>query len=295
MDPGRGQNQSAAVNAERRSRNVLWGGMLLGGVLAMSVLIAPSCEQPSDETVLPVEFEPPPAEPAAVELLRAEVVESHPHDSGAFTQGLLWANGALYESTGQYGRSTLRRVRLEDGRILASRDLGPQFFGEGLARVGDRLVQLTWREELAIVSNLVDLQEQTTMAYAGEGWGLCHDGESLVMSNGSATLTFRDPETFDVERQVTVRREGVPVSLLNELECVDGAVYANVWRSENIFRIDPSTGRVTAVIDARGLLSPEETAGTDVLNGIAYRPETGTFLLTGKYWPRLFEVTFVPQ
>lgn len=269
--------------------------MILGGVLAMSILLASSCEQPSDETVLPVEFEPIPAEPAPVELLRAQVVESYPHDPAAFTQGLLWANGALYESTGQYGGSTLRRVRLEDGRVLAERDLGPQFFGEGLARVGERLIQLTWREEVAIVSGLSDLRKRATMSYAGEGWGLCNDGESLVMSNGSATLIFRDPDTFDIERHVTVRNDGVPVSQLNELECVDGVVYANVWRRQDILRIDPRTGRVTGIIDARGLLEANEAAGVDVLNGIAYRPETGTFLLTGKYWPRLFEVAFVPQ
>lgn len=261
----------------------------------MSVLVAPSCEQPSEETVLPVEFDPPAPEAPEIEVFRAQVVKRYPHDRGAFTQGLLWADGKLYESTGQYGSSTLRRVRLDDGRVLAERDLGSQFFGEGLARVGDELVQLTWREEVAIVSGLDDLAEQRTLDYSGEGWGLCYDGRSLVMSNGSAMLTFRDPETMAVQRQVTVRRDGVPISLLNELECVDGAIYANVWRRQDIFRIDPETGEVTGVIDARGLLTPEQAASADVLNGIAYRPETGTFLLTGKYWPSLFEVELVRQ
>ncbi|MEM7434862.1 MAG: glutaminyl-peptide cyclotransferase [Myxococcota bacterium] len=281
--------------AERRSVAALWGGMFLGGAIAMALLLGQSCETPAEETVTPVEFEPSEPERPQVELLRARVVERYPHDVTAFTQGLLWADGALYESTGQYGGSTLRRVRLRDGKVLAERELSPQFFGEGLARVGQRLIQLTWREEVAIVSNLDDLGEERTLQYSGEGWGLCHDGEALVMSNGSATLTFRDPDSMAIRGRVTVRRDGVPVSQLNELECVDGTVYANVWRRQEILRIDPSTGEVTGVIDARGLLSSREAFAADVLNGIAYRTDTGTFLLTGKYWPALFEVEFVPR
>lgn len=265
------------------------------GMLVVAFLGGPSCDPPTEEVVTPVELAPAAEPDAHVESLRVRVLERHPHDPAAFTQGLLWNDGVLYESTGQYGRSTLRRVRLSDGRVLGERKLEHRFFGEGLAHVDANLIQLTWREGVAIVSGVDDLRERRTMTYAGEGWGLCYDGDSLVMSNGSSTLTFRDPATMEIKRHVEVRLEGKPVSRLNELECVEGQVYANVWQRHEILRIDPRSGKVTAVIDARGLLRPEESAPADVLNGIAFRPDTNTFLITGKYWPTLFEVEFVPR
>jgi glutamine cyclotransferase len=245
---------------------------------------------------IPVTTDPP------LRRLRVRVVARHPHDPDAFTQGLLLHQGELYESTGQYGESSLRRVELETGRVLAERALPAEWFGEGLARVpgegaeGDRLIQLTWQEGVAPVWRLDDLERAGEHRYGGEGWGLCHDAKGrLVMSDGSARLTFRDPRTFAETGAVTVTLEGRPVSLLNELECVGDRVLANVLGSDSLVEIDSATGRVTALIDASGLLTPAERAATDVLNGIAHDPADGTLLLTGKLWPWLFRVEVVER
>lgn len=228
------------------------------------------------------------------EQLRVEVIHSYPHDRSGFTQGLLWHDGFLWESTGQYGVSELRKVELDTGKVVQRAPVGPGYFAEGLARVEDRMVQLTWKEGTAFVWNPQDPSVPVSrFSYDGEGWGLCFDGERLIMSDGSANLTFRDPETFAETGRVQVTLWDRPVKGLNELECVNGKVYANVWTSEIIVRIDPETGRVSGRIRADGLLKPEERRGTDVLNGIAYRPETDTFLITGKNWPRMFEVRWV--
>jgi glutamine cyclotransferase len=232
------------------------------------------------------------ADPGRVERLRVRVVERHPHQRDAFTQGLVWDDGALYESTGVVGHSSLRLVELETGEVLRRREDDASVFAEGLAVVGDLLYQITWRDRRALVFRRGDFSPVREHSYEGEGWGLCHDGTSLVMSDGSDRLAFRDPATFDVRRTVRVTLEGKPVAQLNELECVAGAVWANVWQTDGIVRIDPRDGRVTAVVDASGLLTAEERAGADVLNGIAWMPEKGHFLITGKYWPWLFEVVF---
>ena len=229
------------------------------------------------------------------EQLVVKVRASYPHDPGAFTQGLVYHAGRLYESTGLTGRSSVRRVDLRTGRVEAQAALAPTLFGEGLARVGDELWQLTWKDGRAFVWDLEDLRPLRQHRYPGEGWGLCADGQRLVMSDGSSRLLFRDPTDFERTGAVSVEQGGEPVGNLNELECVGQVVYANIWQEERIARIDPDTGRVTGSIDASGLLAPEERAGVDVLNGIAYVPERGTFLLTGKLWPRLFEVEFVPR
>lgn len=234
--------------------------------------------------------------PAAPERLVARVIHTYPHAPDAFTQGLLWHEGHLYESTGLHRRSSVREVDLESGEVLRRRDIeDPQIFAEGLARVGDRLFQITWQENRAFVYGLRDFSPIREFTYEGEGWGLCFDGEHLVMSDGSDRLFFRDPETFEVERTVHVRDRGRPVDQLNELECVDGAVWSNVWQTDQILRIDPATGRVTAIVDARGLLTEEEQLDADVLNGIAWIPERGHFVITGKEWPHLFEVELVPR
>jgi glutaminyl-peptide cyclotransferase len=224
-------------------------------------------------------------------------VARHPHDTGAFTQGLLWHDGALYESTGLYGASSLRRVDLESGEVLAVRYLADDRFAEGLARVGDELIQLTWRAQEAYRWPLAGFERGdpalATYAYDGEGWGLCFDGERLVMSDGSARLTFRDPEAFTPLGSVDVTLDGEPLARLNELECIGDQVWANVWYDDRVVRIDPDDGRVTGVLDASSLLSPEERAGLSpeaVLNGIAWRPESGTLLLTGKLWPVIVEL-----
>jgi glutaminyl-peptide cyclotransferase len=233
------------------------------------------------------------SEPHIVRTLRVDVLREFPHDPSAYTQGLLWWNDRLYESTGRYGESTLRRLDPETGVVEKRVDIPQNLFGEGLARVGDQLIMLTWKAGRAVVFDLSTFERVRSFRYPGEGWGLCGDGARLLMSDGSETLTFRDPETFDPVDTVRVMLRGRPQTNLNELECVDGAVYANVWQHDYIVRIDPTSGRVTHQIDASGLLSREEARGVDVLNGIAHNPERDTFYITGKWWPKMFEVRFV--
>lgn len=235
---------------------------------------------------------PPPAD-----ALPYEVVARYPHDPAAFTQGLLWHDGALYESTGLYGASSLRRVRLEDGARQAVRYLPADVFAEGLARVDDELIQLTWKRGEAyrwpVEGFEVAPGPRRVHRYAGEGWGLCFDGARLVMSDGSATLTFRHPETFEVQGRREVRLDGEPLARLNELACVGDRVWANVWYDDRLVRIDPASGRVDGYLDLRDLLTDAERAALAddaVLNGVAWRPEAGTFLVTGKRWPALFEL-----
>jgi len=236
---------------------------------------------------------------AALETLSVRVVRALPHDPAAFTQGLVYirdpAGSVFLESTGLHGRSTLRVVDVVTGGVRHSLPLPGDQFGEGLAIVGERLVQLTWRSGVAHVYALNTLDHLVSWNYEGEGWGLCHDGAHFVMSDGSATLQFRDSERFEVVRTIDVALLGRPVRRLNELECVDGAVYANVWGADQIIKVNLLSGEVEAVIDAAGLLTPAERRGADVLNGIAYASGAGTFYLTGKLWPKVFEVTFEPS
>jgi glutaminyl-peptide cyclotransferase len=227
--------------------------------------------------------------------LRVEVVRTYPHDPTAFTQGLLVDDkGRLLESTGRYNSSDVRVVDVATGAVLDRTSIPGNLFGEGLAQVGNRLVQLTWQERRALVFDAATLDLlSVTFDYDSEGWGLCHDGARLVMSDGSSTLTFRVPDTFERAGAVGVTLGGAALDQLNELECAEGKVYANVWQTDTIVEIDPEDGRVTAQIDASGLLSSEERAETDVLNGIAKVPGKDTFYITGKLWPKLFEVRFV--
>jgi glutaminyl-peptide cyclotransferase len=225
--------------------------------------------------------------------LRVEVVRSYPHDRSAFTQGLLLDGGTLFESTGLVGQSSLREVELATGRVIRKVSVPAPVFAEGLALAGDRLIQLTWQNGRALLYDRRSFARQGEFQYRGEGWGLCNAGKELVMSDGSATLTFRKADDFSVARTLLVTLDGQPLDQLNELECVDGAIYANVWMRDLIVRIDPASGRVTDRIDAPNLLSPVERQGVDVMNGIAYDPSDKTFLITGKLWPKLFRVRFI--
>ncbi len=227
--------------------------------------------------------------------LKVEVLSVRPHDPTAFTQGLVWDHGQLFESTGLYGQSGLRRVDPHSGTVLEQVALPPELFGEGLALVEDRLVQLTWREGVAREYGRPGLELRRELTYDGEGWGLCYDGRLLVRSDGSSNLLLHDASTFALIDKVEVTRAGTPVTRLNELECVGDEVYANVWQTDEIVRLDRRRGQVVATIDASGLLSPREAALADVLNGIAYDANADTFLITGKLWPKLFEVRFVPD
>jgi glutamine cyclotransferase len=230
-----------------------------------------------------------------VTLLVPEVISVRPHDPQAFTQGLLMYNGSLFESTGQYGESTLREVDPETGDVLRSIPIDEAYFAEGLERVGDKLIQLTWKAGIAFIYNLDTFEQIGTFNYEGEGWGLCYDGTYLFMSDGSPFLEIRDPETFELIFRGLVTAQGSAVVNLNELECVGDSIYANVWMTDYIVKIDKTDGVVSAIIDASGLLTNEEAAAANVLNGIVYNPETDTFLITGKDWPKIFEVRFVPM
>lgn len=223
------------------------------------------------------------------------VVHTYPHDPHAFTQGLVYADGHLYESTGLKGHSSLRMVDVETGRVLQELPVPSQYFAEGLAAWGSTLVQLTWQDHTAFVYDRFSFRELRTLSYPGEGWGLAADGKELILSDGTAMLRFLDPVTFHELRRVIVKDDGVPVLQLNELEVVKGEIYANVWYSDRIARISPATGKVLGWIDLTGLLKPEErTDRGAVLNGIAYDAANDRLFVTGKLWPRLFEIKVTP-
>ncbi|UCF35702.1 MAG: glutaminyl-peptide cyclotransferase [Acidobacteriota bacterium] len=245
-------------------------------------------------SALPVLKQSRPVYGNAVEALQVEVLAEYPHDVQAFTQGLLWHDGHLFESTGLTGRSSLRMVVLETGEVVRRVDLPGSLFGEGLALVEDRLIQLTWLAGKALYYDLETFEEFGTSSYLGQGWGLTYGDTFLIMSDGSNQLTFRDPASFAIWQRVPVTLNGSPVRRLNELEWVDGQVYANIWQESEIVRINPQSGEVTAVIDTSALPYQPQNPADDSLNGIAYLPERETFLLTGKKWPKIFEVRFIP-
>ncbi len=228
----------------------------------------------------------------AAERLRVKVLASYPHDAGAFTQGLQMEGDILYESTGLEGLSSLRRVDPRTGKVLKKVDLESNLFGEGLTRLDTRLVQLTWQNGIAIVWDAATFTELERWRYHGEGWGLAYDGNQLILSDGSSWLSFRDPSDFSVQGRVEVKLDGLPIDNLNELEFAEGKLYANIWGREEIVRIDPLTGKVEAVIEAKNLLKPNERVGAEVLNGIAWDATTKTFWITGKRWPKMFQVVF---
>ncbi len=261
---------------------------LTGTVFVAAIACGAPGPSAADETA---DGAAPEAAAAAAEVrLTLEVVATYPHDPAAFTQGLLWHRGRLYESTGMYGTSSLREVELASGRIVRRLELAPDQFAEGLALAGGELFQLSYQGEYGWVWDVETFTRVREFTYRGEGWGLTFDGSSLIQSDGSSRLTFRSPADFSVLRELPVVRAGRPQFYLNELEWVNGEIWANVWQSDEILRIDPRTGLVTGSVDASQLLSPAERRRTDVLNGIAWDAERGLFLLTGKYWPKLFAV-----
>lgn len=219
-----------------------------------------------------------------------QVVRVYPHDPGAFTQGLVYIDGILYEGTGLNGRSGIRKVKLESGEVLQVQRLEERYFGEGIAVVGNSIVQLTWQGGVGFVYDRATFQRTRTFTYRGEGWGLAYDGRRLIMSDGTAVLRFLDPATLKETGRLRVKDGGQPVAQLNELEFVKGEILANIWQSDRIARISPSTGEVIGWIDLRGLLDPRDTPGVDVMNGIAYDPAGDRLFVTGKLWPKLFEV-----
>jgi glutaminyl-peptide cyclotransferase len=234
---------------------------------------------------------------AAVPLYGIEVVHTYPHDPTAFTEGLFYLNGYFYESTGLEQHSSIRKVRVETGEVLQKVDIPPKYFGEGIVNWQDRLVSLTWKSQIGFVFDLATLKVRKQFHYQGEGWALTQDGQQIIMSDGSPELRFLNPKTLMETRRIQVTFEGKPVHNVNELEWVKGEIYANVWETNLIVRIDPKDGNVVGVINLAGLLSSaDQVSGPDsVLNGIAYDAKGDRLFVTGKNWPKLFEIRLVPH
>ena len=231
-----------------------------------------------------------------VQIYDINVVNTFPHNPTAFTQGLLIHEGYLYEGTGQLGKSTLSKINLEDGTVLQSRRLNSRYFGEGIAIAGQRIYQLTWQSNIAFVYDLVTFNLIESHYHPTEGWGLTFDGTHLILSDGTADLQFLDPETFQLVQRVTVTIDDRPLPNLNELEYINGEIWANVWMTSEIVRIDPQSGEVRAIIDLSSLRAMTTTGGRDdVLNGIAWDPDEERIYVTGKLWANLFEIELVPR
>ena len=224
-----------------------------------------------------------------------QIVRSYPHDRGAFTQGILVRDGVFLESTGMNGQSGIRRVKIETGEVLQVKKLEEQYFGEGITEFKGSIYQLTWQHGIGFVYDAKSFERTRTWNYKGEGWGLTHDGTNLIMSDGTPQLRLIDPTTLKEVSRITVRDGGTPVEKLNELEYVKGEILANVWQTERIARIDPKTGNVTGWVDLAGLLTPTERGSADVLNGIAYDAAADRLFVTGKWWPRIFEIKLVKR
>jgi len=260
--------------------------------------ITMSADAPSNQTgeVLKGTSAATQAAPPALPMYSCEVVNSWPHDREAFTQGLVFLDGHLLESTGLKGHSSLRQVDLPTGRVLRQIQLPQEYFAEGLAVLGSNIFQLTWQNGKCFVYDLATFNKKSEFSYSGEGWGLTTDGRALIMSDGSGRLRFLDPMTFKATRTITVAASGRPLKRLNELEYVKGEIFANIWGTDFIARIDPATGKVLGLIDCTGLLSlTDYDTTTDVLNGIAYDSRSGRLFVTGKHWPKLFEIRLKPK
>ncbi|GAC1654594.1 MAG: glutaminyl-peptide cyclotransferase [Herpetosiphon sp.] len=294
---------------------------LFAGVVLAFGLVACSSSKATGGLVAPVSFETAVAVPATSDALPTSwvsrlpfvaepagsptagatptygytVVHSYPHDRAAFTEGLQVYDGWLYEGTGLVGQSVVRKVRLETGEVVQEQQLKSPYFGEGITILHDKVYQLTWQSHIGFVYRLQDFNQVDSFTYASEGWGLTNDGQRIIMSDGTATLRFLDPQTMQETGRLEVRDQGVPVTQLNELEWVRGEIFANVWLSDRIARIDAHSGKVVGWIDLHGLLgSVDRKEAVDVLNGIAYDAATDRLFVTGKLWPKLFEIRLVP-
>jgi glutaminyl-peptide cyclotransferase len=277
--------KKSASNIESKKRSPwvlrLAGILLIVAVVLVLIFAFRSARNPAAD----------PTRETVARRLDFEVVNEYPHDPSAFTQGLLWHEGYIYESTGLYDQSTLRRVDLPTGKILQSIRLPSDLFGEGLALAGDRLIQLTWKSKLGFVYDRDSFALMQRFTYDTEGWGITYDGHMLIMSNGSSDLTYLDPVTFSPVRKLAVTMNGRPIGNLNELEFIEGTIWANVWQTNWILCIDPGTGRANSYVDLGGLLPDKMRTGKeDVLNGIAYDTRQKRLFVSGKLWPRIFEI-----
>jgi len=258
--------------------NRLSGILFLGLFVILAVIFPCSC---SNSDVIPV--------------YTYKVINVYPHDPNAYTQGLVFENGVFYEGTGLYGRSTLRRVDLETGNVLQSYELPSEYFGEGITVFRDVIIQLTWQSHTGFVYDKNSFKLLRDFTYATEGWGITNDGERLIMSDGTSILYFLDPDTFCTIGHIQVYDNGTPINKLNELEYINGQIFANIWQTDEIAMIDPDNGQVSGWIDLSGLLpSQNYDLPVDVLNGIAYDTANSRLFVTGKLWPWLFEIKLVP-
>ncbi|MBN1817074.1 MAG: glutaminyl-peptide cyclotransferase [Sedimentisphaerales bacterium] len=251
--------------------------------LAVLSVAAISCRRHSPET-------------ATIPVYGYRIVAEYPHDRNASTQGLVYEDGWLYEGTGQYGSSSLRKVGLQSGHVALERKLPADVFGEGICIVGDRIIQLTWRESTGFIYDKTTFRKRGEFPYEGEGWGIAYDGRRLIMSDGTSTLRFLDPDTFVETGRIEVSADGQPLAMLNELEIVGSDLYANIWQEDRIVVIDPDTGQGKAWIDLTDLLPDSlQTSYVDVLNGIAYDPDRHRLFVTGKLWPKVFHIEIIQR
>jgi glutamine cyclotransferase len=273
--------------AKRPMRIVAAALLVLLPVAALLTVCSERGSAPNGASDTPVA-----TEPSGVASYSATVVETYPHDRGAYTEGLLFHNGELYESTGLEGHSSIRKVDYRTGGVIRKIDVDSQYFGEGIVILKDKLYELTWKAQKGFVYDLATFKKLGEFKYTGEGWGMTTDGTSLIMTDGTSRIRFIDPRDFKVTRTIEVVDGGRPVQQLNELEWVKGELLANVWQTDQIARIDPATGKVTGWIDLTGLLTPEDKQGgqVDVLNGIAYDSTSDRLFVTGKWWPKLYEI-----
>ncbi len=272
-------------NDKKRPLPTFCGIAVSGLVLCWSLLISPFVPAQQTESSM-----------TNVPVFGYKVIKVFPHDPEAFTQGLVFHNGVLYEGTGLLGKSSLRKVDPETGRILKLVQLPDQLFGEGITLWEDKIIQLTWRSGIGLVYDRERFRLLKKFRYFSEGWGITQDGKQLIMSDGTSFLYFWDPHSFKEVKRIQVRDRGIPITMLNELEYIKGEIFANVYLTDKIVRISPETGQVTGWIDLQGLLPAKDRTGkVDVLNGIAYDARRDRILVTGKYWPKLFEIRLVPQ
>lgn len=254
--------------------------LILIGLLSFFLLFIQNCVIYSDDNSTPI--------------LQYEIINSFPHDPKAFTQGLVWENGFLYEGTGLYGRSSLRKLDLETGEILQQYNLPDDFFGEGITIFEDRIYQVTWKEKIGFIYDLNTFQLLGTFSYPHEGWGITHNGEYLIISDGTPILHFLEPSTLEEAKQVQVYENQIPINRINELEYIQGKIYANIWQTDRIAIIEPESGKITAWLDLSGILDPTDVnQKIDVLNGIGYDSENDRLFVTGKLWPKIFQIKMV--
>jgi len=272
-------NSTSSLSLRKRIARSIAGR--LGGVLILLVSLATlNCQ--NNPTAAPDERIP---------VYGYEVVHVYPHDANAFTQGLVFHDGNLLESTGEVGHSSLRRVGIDDGKVLQKVEVPPPFFAEGITLLKGKIYQLTWQHQLGFVYDALTFEKTGEFKYTGEGWGLANDGQSLILSDGTNRIRFLDPDSFQVTRTIAVIDGKTPVLELNELEYVKGEIYANIWHNDRIARINPQTGAVVGWVDLAGLLKPGEVQDEEaVLNGIAYDETSGRLFVTGKLWPKIFEI-----